>query len=209
MILRHKQGKQGNQHFMEVKDIQQRFNLSRNYISDCLRLLDSIFEGHYSRGANNRIIFDDSAFKIFERISNIKSLGKTLPQIKKTLVAELGKRPGNEDETSPTTPGNRGGNATADKLLNALTESHKSALNAKEETIKAQKETIQSLHKELLSLPDGRTPKEIQEEWNKQRKHAQLRVDLFSELNALQRRWIFDKTRRQKQIVQQLKDLDS
>jgi len=151
MIHRHKRGKQGNRYFMEVKDIQKRFNLSRNYISDCLRVLDPIFEGHYSRGANNRIIFDDSAFKIFERISNIKSLGKTLPQIKKTLVAELGKRPGNEDETSPTTPDNRGGNATADKLLNALTESHKSALNAKEETIKAQKETIQSLHKELLS----------------------------------------------------------
>ena len=197
---------------MEVKDIQERFNLSRNYISDCLRVLDPIFEGHYSRGANNRIIFDDSAFKIFERISNIKSLGKTLPQIKKTLEAELGnrgKRPGNEDETRPTTPGNEGGNATADKLLNALTESHKSALNAKEETIKAQKETIQSLHKELLSLPDGRTPKEIREEWNKQREHAQLRVDLFGELDTLQRRWIFDKPRRQKEIVQQLKDLDA
>ena len=204
MIPRHKRGKRGNQYFMEVKDIQKRFNLSRNYISDCLRVLDPIFEGHYSRGANNRIIFDDSAFKIFERISNIKSLGKTLPQIKKTLVAELGKRPGNEDETGPTTPGNRGGNATADKLLNALTESHKSALNAKEETIKAQKETIQSLHKELLSLPDGRTPKEIREEWNKQREHTEYRRKLIKELVALQSNLIFRKTKRQREITKEL-----
>jgi len=192
---------------MEVKHIKERFNLSRNYISDCLRVLDPIFEGHYSRGANNRIIFDDSAFKIFERISNIKSLGKTLPQIKKTLEAELGnrgKQPGNEDETRPTTPGNEGGNATADKLLNALTESHKSALNAKEETIKAQKETIQSLHKELLSLPDGRTPKEIREEWNKQREHTEHRRKLIKELVALQSNLIFRKTKRQREITKEL-----
>ena len=93
--------------------------------------------------------------------------------------------------------------------MNALTESHKAALNAMDETIEAQKEAIQSLKKELLSLPDGRTVKEIKEEWNKQREHAQLRVDLFGELDTLQRRWFFDKPRRQKQIVQQLKDLDA
>ncbi len=189
---------------MEVKHIKERFNLSRNYISDCLRVLDPIFEGHYSRGANNRIIFDDSAFKIFERISNIKSLGKTLPQIKKTLVAELGKRPGNEDETRPTTPHNGGGNAYAGQLLNALTESHKAALNAKDETIEAQKGAIQSLKNELLSLPDGRSPKEIREAWNKQRQRSEHRRKLIKELVALQSNLIFRKTKRQREITKEL-----
>ena len=207
-----KQGKRRNLYFMEVKDILKRFDLSRNYVTECLKHLAPFFAGHYSRGANNRLVFDSSALTLFEQIKTLKDLGKTLPQIKQVLETEIGKRgqrEGNEPSTAPTTPDNRGGDPTSDKLLDALTESHKSALNAKEETIQAQKETIQSLKNELLSLPDGRTPEQIKDEWNRQRQRAQKRTDLLDKLATLQRRWIFDKPRRQKQIVQQLKDLDA
>ena len=64
--------------------------------------------------------------------------------------------------------------------------------------------TIQSLHKELLSLPDGRTPKEIREEWNKQREHAEHRRKLIKELVALQSNLIFRKTKRQREITKEL-----
>ena len=178
---------------MEVKDIQARFNLSRNYITSCLNQLESFFEGHVDRGENNRLLFDSSAFKLFESISNFKSLGKTLPQIRRKLEEEQGnqrKPEGNEEDSVPSTPKVEEGNSITDKLLNALTEAHKVVLKSKDET-------IAGLRQQLLSLTDGRSVEEIRTERERIKKYNEQRSQLINAMLENENKfWPSSKTRR-------------
>ena len=89
------------------------------------------------------------------------------------------------------------GNSLNEKLLNALLDSHERALQAKEETIREQRE-------QLAFLTDGRSVDEIRAERERRHLSLQRRLELLEEC-SIKSKWFAGK--RQREIIQELKQI--
>lgn len=189
-----------------LKDIEKRTGLPFNYLARCSSQFADLFFDHQYRtsSSNNKTLFNENGALVFDRIKQLRSEGLNRPEIRAKLEEEL---PNEKNVTVPTLPNQPSNRTRLDMdsmlkyLVEALEKQHHIVLQAKDETIAELKE------KQLL-LTDGRSVEEVRSEWQRKRENAGTRTALLSELRKLQSRWWLKKTKRQREIVKALQDLD-
>lgn len=186
------------EHIYGIEHIEERTGLSRKYLDRCSSRLRRVLGAHRIQGEKNKYFYNDNGLVLFDRIKQLKEEGYSLTNIEEILENEQRSTVESERHTPENEQRNVTGNGFNEKLLNALTDSYKDALQSKEET-------IGELRKQLQFLTDGRSPAEIRaerERWHQSLKH---RRELLDEWDSLKGKWFVRKRRRE--IVDELRQL--
>lgn len=182
-----------------ITDICKFTGLKEPFVRRCIRECRQMLGQWSIRGDNNSILFADSALKFFDRVKQLKEEGANLVQIKSVLmndfqsqVAKQESSASNEEESSLAVEEQVSGEVVNTLIQEykavqkEVIESHKSALQAKDEL-------IVGLKQQMYLLTDGRTPEEIRiirrQEQAEQKELQQIRlrrVSLIGELKALE-----------------------
>ena len=196
---------QDSEFVYSLQDIVEQTGLDRKWVDRFYEKFPHLLAPYRQKKENNKIFYNQSGLAIWMRVTEMKAAGNAPTAIGKMLDHETGnvrEVVESDGETRRKNAGNVQESGVAQMWAEKLEKAWKTAW----ETERKRSEALES---KMLLLTDGRSPEEVRAEWNQKREHETQRAKLLSELDTLQRRWIFDKTRRQKQIVQQLKDLDA
>lgn len=155
----------------DINEIAKRVNLETAFIRKCLKELKPFLEKHSQRGESNKILFDDNALILFDRIGQMKAEGLAIPEIKKQLEK------GMQTETPKTTKGIQ---TDVNQLLNKVFDLQEELLKEKDRFSIEQEEknkriieleqATASLKTELRLLTDGKTFDEKKQEWEEERR---------------------------------------
>ena len=185
-----------------IEDIKKLTGFETHFIRRLLNDLRDIFDPHIKRGDSNAILIEAGGMVIFDQIKQMKDKGFSIPQIKKELekVKQAPKNlesKGNQNHSE--TPLNL---VPAQEVINLLKEQQQElkqekekreqAIREKEQAIREQAQTIAELegkYKALDSavkmLPEGKTPEQIRQEWEReQRKKIEI-ASTIAELKTL------------------------
>ena len=186
------------EHIYGIEHIEERTGLPRKYLDRCSSQLRRALDPHRIQGEKNKYFYNDNGLVLFDRIKQLKEGGYTLANIAETLESDRASTVENSRQTLESEQRNSTGNGFNEKLLNALTDSYK-------DTIKAKEETIGELRKQLQFLTDGRSPDEIRAERERRHQSLKHRRELLDEWDSLKGKWFVGKRRRE--IIEKLKQL--
>lgn len=163
-----------------VNDIADFTGLKVDFIRKCIKYFEEILEPHLDRGDKNSLMFDSSALVIFDRIKQMKDKGLTVKAIGDYLQEELIAAE-KEGRTKQDVQQSTEMKEYFEMLMREIKESHRTTLEAKDETIYTQKSQINTLESKILLLTDGKSPEELkrkQEDEERKREEERLKIEL-------------------------------
>lgn len=212
-----------------INDLADYTGLKIDFIRKCTKYFEDILEPYTDRGDKNSIMFDSNALIIFDRVRQMKEKGLNIKAIGDYLEDELAaaeKEERSKQESSQATNMKE----YFEMLMREIKESHRTTLEAKDETIYTQKSQINTLESKILLLTDGKSPEELkrkqeeeerkreeerrrfeaerrqrEEEILKQQHLQQQRLQILSELESLEGQLFKGKQR--KELLERLKSL--
>jgi len=212
-----------------INDLAEYTGLKVDFIRKCVKYFEDLFEPYMDRGDKNSLMFDSNALVIFDRIKQMKEKGLTVKSIGDYLHDELAAAEKEEKSKHETAQANNMKDYF-EMLMREIKDSHRTTIDAKDETIYTQKSQINTLESKILLLTDGRSPEEMkrkqeeeerkrdderhkielerrsrEEELLKQQHIQQQRTQLLMELENLEGQLF--KGRQRKEIVERLKAL--
>lgn len=177
---------------ININELSTRTGFSVVFIRKCLDKLGDILLPHTQHGEFNRLLFDNNAIVLFDKIKQLKEDGLSLPEIRRKLEKDLGTNSQTGSEKSEQTLEQGDTNSvTLQKFLDL----HLQVNEEKDKRIKEQKEAseiIRELEKknEQLSwtmklLPEGKTPEQLKAEWEVDQKRKQEVAMIIGEMKNL------------------------
>jgi chromosome segregation ATPase len=206
---------------LTLNEVSKKTGLSQNFIRLCKTKLGDILNPYVFRGDKNRLLFDNSAILIFDKIRKLKGDGLSISDIvhgfKQEFAAALSKANKNKlnlkqaenlytaNESEPTVDTllksmihGRVQALEADKTKLELEKNEvKQKLNDREKRIKELERSNQEMKTDLKSLPYGRTPEQIRADYET---HQQLKKDKMRLLIELKNTGCFSFLKRRKII---------
>ncbi len=197
-----------------IQDVHKTTGLSIPILRKYIKRLKPILEKFITRGNNNTLLFDTGGMSIFDQIKQYREQDLTLPQIEKRLKTVLETFNQNSTNVHQTTKQSGQTDNNVD-LVNKLIEAHQEIAKEKEkrhqlmcqkdERIIDLEKANEALRRELLLLPEGKTPSQMREAWDDVQK-KQLRVkDLRNKLGVKNEKlrenngiWIWQISKRKK-----------
>jgi hypothetical protein len=73
-----------------IRDISKHHGLKERFVRRCLEALNDVFTPHITRGKQNAILLDDSAFVIFDKIKQLKDKNLSTTEISKAIKETMG-----------------------------------------------------------------------------------------------------------------------
>lgn len=196
---------QDSEFVYSLQDIVEQTGLDRKWVDRFYEKFPHLLAPYRQKKENNKIFYNQSGLAIWMRVTEMKAAGNAPTAIGRMLDHETG-NVREVVESGGETRRENAGNVQESGAVQMWTQMLEKAWKTALDTERKRSEALES---KMLLLTDGRSPEEVRAEWNQKRKQEKQRVKLLSELDTLQHRWFFDKSRRQKEIVQQLKDLDA
>jgi DNA-binding transcriptional MerR regulator len=211
---------------LTLNEVSKKTGLSQSFIRQCKSKLGDILTPYIYRGEKNKLLFDDSALMLFDKIRSLKDDGLSLADIvhgfKQEFTAAMVKT--NKDKLRLNKTGKLNNdsetNTTADVLLKNMIHGRIQALEADKSKLELEKnETMQKLNDKdkrikeleranlemktaLKSLPHGRTPEEIRNDYEM---HHQLKKEKMRLLIELKNTGAFSFLKKRK-IIKELMD---
>jgi len=167
-----------------IEDIKRLTGFETHYIRRLLNDLKDIFESHIKRGDSNAILIEPSGTVIFDQIKQMKESGFSIPQIRKELEKVSQTQEIHESKGGKNHPQTISGLAPAREVIDLLKEQQRElkqerekkdqAIREKDHTIKEQAQIIaelegkyKALDSAIKMLPEGKTPEEIRQDWDR------------------------------------------
>ena len=191
---------------LTLNEVSKKTGLSQNFIRICKTKLGDILNPYIFRGNKNRLLFDDSAIIIFDKIRKLKDEGLSMSDIvhgfKQEFTASL--LNANKDKLNLKQTENlydvNEPNTTVDTLLKNMIHGRVQALEAdktklelekndvtqklhdREKRIKELERANQEMKTDLKSLPYGRTPEQIRADYASDQQSKKEKMRLLMEL---------------------------
>lgn len=162
-----------------INDLAEYTGLKTDFIRKCIKTFEDILGEYIERGDKNSLVFDSNALVIFDRIKQLKEKGLTVKTIGEYLNEELvaaEKKVKAQQETSKSIEMKE----YFEMLMREIKDSHRTAMDAKDETINVQKSQITTLESKILFITDGKSPEEMkrkQEEEEHKREQERMKVE--------------------------------
>jgi len=210
-----------------LQEFTQQNGLKTAFVRKCLNSIQ-LLAPHIHRGEKNKLLLDDDALRIFDRIKELKEEGLSLPDIQKQLDGPV--QTGEEADTTHTakdmqdTVNTQGKDGQTELFTHYQTELD--TLRAeREQQQEAQRELSQQFaherreleqqlldltHKnavlqgELKALPAGKTPAELRKDYEQEQERRRQAAQIMGELKATTG---LLKGKRRKALLQQLETL--
>ncbi len=188
-----------------INDISTRTSLSVNVLRKCIDRLKPTLQPYMQRGDNNQILFNNSGLIIFDKISQLKTEGLSLPEIE--LELKKIKLPGQGDETGGKTDKGKGTKPQANDqaLLDKLLDLKDELAQEKQKGLKDTNEKDRRIHElekqklilenTLKLLPEGKTPEQLKQEYEDRQKKERAKGRIVAELKST---GIFQRNKRKK-----------
>jgi hypothetical protein len=187
---------------LTLNQVSKKVGLSENFVRLCKNKLGDILNPYMYRGDKNKLLFDDNAIMIFDKIKELKGEGLTISDIVRGFKQEftVSLLNANKDKLNLKQAENLysvdESNTTADALLKNMIYGRVQALEADKTKLELEKKEImqklydcekrikeleranQEMKTELKSLPYGRTPEQIRGDYesNQQLKKEKMRL---------------------------------
>ena len=174
-------------HKHTVGDIEEATGLSRRYIDKAYSQLSDVLKPHRIKGDYNRVLYDDSALVIFQRVAQLRAEEKHLPEISGIINGEYesASKPGGETHANPVVKRESDGQASLDEfqLLEELKAAHRREVLAveqsKREALGLKDQVIETVRDQMKMLTEGKTPEQFraeqaQQEIERQRERQEL-----------------------------------
>jgi DNA-binding transcriptional MerR regulator len=191
---------------LTLPEVSNKTGLSQNFIRLCKTKLGDILNPYIYRGKKNKLLFDESAIMLFDKIRSLKDDGLSLADIVHGFKQEftVAMLTTNKDKLrlNQTDNLNHDSNesTTADILLKNMIHGRIQALEAdktkleleknevmqkfndQDKKIKELEKTNLEMKTELRSLPYGRTPEEIRNDYEMHQQQKKEKMRLLIEL---------------------------
>jgi DNA-binding transcriptional MerR regulator len=191
---------------LTLNEVSKKTGLGQNFIRLCKTKLGDILNPYVFRGNKNRLLFDDSAIVIFDKIRKLKDDGLSITDIvhgfKQEFTVSLLNT--NRDKLNLKQTENlydvNESSTTVDTLLKNMIHGRVQALEAdktklelekneatqklydREKRIKELERVNQEMKTDLKSLPYGRTPEQIRADYESQQQLKKEKMRLLIEL---------------------------
>ena len=191
---------------LTLNDVSKKTGLSQNVIRLCKTKLGDILNPYIFRGDKNRLLFDNSAIVIFDKIRKLKDEGLSISDIVHGFKQEftVSMLNANKDKLNLRQTENlydvNESNTTVDTLLKNMIHGRVQSLEAdktklelekkegmqklyeREKRIKELERTNQEMKTDLKSLPYGRTPEQIRADYESHQLLKKEKMKLLIEL---------------------------
>ena len=191
---------------LTLNEVSKKTGLSQNFIRLCKTKLGDILKPYVFRGDKNRLLFDDSAIMIFDKIRKLKDEGLSISDIVRGFKQEftVSLLNANKDKLNLKQAENlynlNDSNTTVDTLLKNMIHGRVQALEAdktklelekneimqkqydREKRIKELEKANQEMKTDLMSLPYGRTPEQIRADYESHQQLKKEKMRLLIEL---------------------------
>jgi DNA-binding transcriptional MerR regulator len=191
---------------LTLNEVSKKTGLSQNFIRLCKTKLGDILAPYVYRGDKNKLLFDESVIMLFDKIRSLKDDGLSLADIvdgfKQEFTAAMLKTNKNKLDLNRTDKHNINSeaNTTTDILLKNMIHGRIQALEADKTKLELERnevvrkfddqdQRIKELEKvnlemktSLKSLPYGRTPEEIRNDYEMHQQQKKEKVRLLVEL---------------------------
>ena len=189
-----------------LNEISKKTGLSPNFIRLCKTKLGDILNPYIYRGDKNKLLFDESAIMLFDKIKNLKEEGLSISDIVRGFKHEFTVsllnankeklnvkqtdnlyNPGETDVSVNTLLKNmihgRIQTLEADKTKSELEKNEiLQKLDEREKRIRELERTNQEMKTELKSLPYGRTPEQIRGDYDMHQQQKKEKMRMLIEL---------------------------
>jgi len=191
---------------LTLNEVSKKTGLSQNSIRICKTKLGDILNPYVSRGDKNRLLFDNSAIVIFDKIRELKDEGLSISDIvqgfKQEFAAALSAA--NKDKLNLKQADNlytaNASEPTVDTLLKSMIHGRVQSLEADKTKLELEKNEIlrklddrekrirelermnQEMKTDLKSLPYGRTPEQIRGDYDMHQQQKKEKMRLLVEL---------------------------
>ncbi len=191
---------------LTLNEISKKTGLRPNFIRLCKTKLGDILNPYIYRGDKNKLLFDESAIMLFDKIRSLKKEGLSISDIVRGFKHEFtvsllnaNKKKMNIKQTDNLYNANDS-NTTVDTLLKNMIHGRIQALEAdktklelekneniqklydREKRIKELERTNQEMKTDLKSLPYGRTPEQIRGDYDMHQQQKKEKMRLLIEL---------------------------
>ena len=191
---------------LTLNEVSKKTGLSQNFIRLCKTKLGDILNPYVFRGDKNRLLFDNSAIMIFDKIRKLKDEGLSISDIVRGFKQEftVSMLNANKDKLNLKQAESlydvNESSTTVDTLLKNMIHGRVQALEAdktklelekneikqklydREKRIKELERANQEMKTDLKSLPYGRTPEQIRGDWETQQQLKKEKMRLLIEL---------------------------
>ena len=191
---------------LTLNEVSKKTGLSQNFIRLCKTKLGDILNPYVFRGDKNRLLFDDSALLIFDKIRKLKDDGLSIADIVHgfkqefaTALSAANKNKLNLKQAENLYTANES-EPTVDTLLKSMIHGRVQALEADKTKLELEKNEIlqkfedrekrirelervnQEMKTDLKSLPYGRTPEQIRGDYDMHQQQKKEKMRLLVEL---------------------------
>jgi len=211
---------------LTLNEISKKTGLSQNFIRLCKAKLGDILTPYIYRGDKNKLLFDESAVMLFDKVRSLKDEGLSLADIvhgfKQEFTAAMLKTNRDKLRLNQTDNLNHDSNesASADILLKNMIHGRIQALEADKTKLELEKNEIMQkfndqdkrikeleqanlkLKAEQLSLPYGRTPQQIRNDFDAYQQQKKENIRLLTELKNTGAFSFFKKRRIIKELME-------
>ena len=211
---------------LTLSEISKKTGLSQNFIRLCKAKLGDILRPYIYRGEKNKLLFDESAVMLFDKIRSLKEEGLSLADIihgfKQEFTSAMLNANRDKLRLNQTDQLNYESNesASADILLKNMIHGRIQALEADKTKLELEKNEIMQkfndqdkkikeleqanlkLKAELQSLPYGRSPQQIRNDFDAQQQQKKENIRLLTELKNTGTFSIFKKRKIIKELME-------
>jgi DNA-binding transcriptional MerR regulator len=186
----------GSLAMITIDELSQQTSLKTTFIRKCLKSLTEVFEPHIQRGNFNSILFSSSAVVLFDRISQLKQAGLSLPEIRKQIEETIQTakntdiKPAQTEEQTRLNP-----EGIPSHFFEQFLELQRQLIEEKEKRFREWEESNRiikelEISKERLQaafnlLPEGKSPEGIKQAWELEQNRKKEIARVLGELNAL------------------------
>ena len=191
---------------LTLSEISKKTGLSQNFIRLCKAKLGDILTPYIYRGEKNKLLFDESAVMLFDKVRSLKDEGLSLADIihgfKQEFTAAMLNANRDKLRLNQTDNLNYDSNesASADMLLKNMIHGRIQALEADKTKLELEKNEIMQkvndqdkrikeleqanlkLKAELQALPYGRSPQQIRNDFDAHQQQKKENIRLLTEL---------------------------
>ena len=211
---------------LTLSEISKKTGLSQNFIRLCKAKLGDILTPYTYRGDKNKLLFDESAVMLFDKIRSLKDEGLSLADIvhgfKQEFTSAMLNANRDKLRLNQTDNLNHDSNesASADMLLKNMIHGRIQALEAdktklelekneikqkvndQDKRIKELEQTNLKLKAELQSLPYGRSPQQIRNDFDAHQQQKKENIRLLTELKNTGTFSVFKKRKIIKELME-------
>lgn len=142
-----------------LRQIQEHTNLQMDFIRKVHKANKEAFRPHTRRGDKNSLLFTTGGLTLFDNIRQKKEDGATIPEITKYLSQIRHQGTKTQEQTPLNTPAKQEPDSLTEQLIERIEAVYAVAIQAKDQTIAAQKTQIETLQR-LLMAPAEEVQKE-------------------------------------------------